>query len=148
MFAGFKKPRHHALKEGITLTGNVQAKPAAADEERFAIALTKRGLTFWFRLNPTNVPTGLPGWVELDFLVETTGLKTMQKAGMYKAIEIDDLTFVHSGQRKHADMVLKDQKRLFGLAQKGILLPEIEHIDAALLTSVKDADKLVKKLFG
>lgn len=142
----FRRPRLTVPKDQTILTGNVQAKPAAADEERYAIALTKQHLTFWFRLNPTNVPIGLPGSVELDFLVEMTGLPTMQHSGLYKAIEIDDLTFIHFGQRKKADMIIKDQKRIEGLARWGIQVPEIIHVDAARLSTQQGADQAVKEI--
>lgn len=51
------------------LTGLVKGEVARADEERFARALDKLGYEYYFRSNPTDIPTGRPGWVELDFLI-------------------------------------------------------------------------------
>ena len=118
------------------LTGSIKGMPAAKGEERFANAL--RGYEFRFRINPTGIPRGMPGWLELDFLINTPF--------GYRAIEIDDMEFVHRGVRKSAEMVLKDNRRKKGLAGMGIDVREIEHIDTALLETQEDANTVVRNL--
>jgi len=133
-----KKPTF--ANEPEQLSGQVNGIDAAQDEERYARALDRNKAVrrYWFRINPTGIPKGMPGWLELDFLVET-GFE-------YRAFELDDMEFVHRGQRKGAEMVIKDLKRREGLALMGIVVKEIEHIDAAKLQNQDDADRTVRNL--
>jgi len=135
----FKK-RQKFSREVETLTGEVQGKPAAEGEERFAKTLRKRNLQFWFNINPTNVPKGKPGWLTLDHLVKT-------RFG-FRAFEIDDLEFIHKGQRKKAEDALKDERRLDGLNRKGYNIRKIEHIDNAKLKTQESSDETGQRLFG
>jgi hypothetical protein len=127
-------------KEAEQLTGTVNGIAAVQGEERFARALRKdsKARRFYFRVNPTTVPRGFPGWLELDFLVETNF--------GWRAFEIDGMDFVHRGIRKAAEMVVKDLKRREGLAKMGISVRDIEHVDEASLQTQEAADKTVKNL--
>ena len=134
------KSRPKFSKEEETLTGVVQDKPAAEGEERLAKTLSKRKMKFAFGTNPTGIPTGMPGWLTLDFLVET-------RFGI-RAFEIDDLEFIHKGQREKAEQLIKDARRLEGLNKQGYNVRKIEHIDNAKLLTQDDADKTGRELFG
>jgi hypothetical protein len=140
-----KTPAPHTQKpsfatEAEQLSGQVRGIDAAMGEERFAKALNKHKSVreYYFRVNPSGVPRGMPGWLELDFLVQAT-------AG-WRAFEIDNMEFVHRGQRKGAEMVLKDNLRKKGLANMGIIVREIEHIDEADLQTVEDAQRVAREL--
>lgn len=132
--------KQYFSKEVETLKGEVQGKPAKEGEERFSKTLNKRRLEFWFNINPTGIPRGKPGWLTLDHLVKT-------RFG-FRAFEIDDLEFIHKGQRKKAEDAIKDMRRLDGLNKQGYNIRKIEHIDNAKLKTQESSDEVGQRLFG
>jgi len=134
------KRRQKFSKQVETLRGEVQGKTAQEGEERFAKTMNKRNMRFWYEINPTGIPKGKPGWLTLDYLVQT-------RFG-FRAFEIDDLEFIHKGQRKKAEDALKDMRRLDGLNKKGYNVRKIEHIDNAKLLTQDRSDETGQRLFG
>lgn len=125
------------------LDGFVQGKKATDDEERFAKALDKIGSVqgYEFRM-ALGAPRGMPGWRELDYLVQTPG--------GWRAFEIDDTSFVHRGESaRNADQT-RDLQRIQALERQGIHLARgIEHVDAVMwLDTQAKADARVRELFG
>jgi hypothetical protein len=131
-----RKPKVAKVGEEV-LSGFVDGMPAKRDEEFFVQEVRKhpnhRGSSFRMALG---APRNMPGWLELDVLVET--------ANGYRAFELDDMSFVHLGQRESAETKVKDMRRMNGLAKYGIT-PRmgIEHIDAS---DLEDRQKTKKKL--
>jgi len=118
------KPKVAKVGEEI-LSGFVDGIPAARGEEFFMQEVRKlpnhRGSQFRMTLG---APRNMPGWLEMDALIQTIN--------GYRAFEIDDMSFVHLGQRESAETKVKDLRRMKGLLKYGIT-PRygIEHIDAA-----------------
>jgi len=122
------------------LSGFVDGIPAKRDEELFMSEVRKhpshRGSEFRMTLG---APRHMPGWLELDALIETFG--------GFRAFEIDDMSFVHLGQREDAETKVKDGRRLAGLAKYGINPRKgIEHLDASDLEDRTMAKELVREL--
>lgn len=57
--------------------------------------------------------------VQLDFL--------FRNGAAWKAVEVDDTTFVHKGEREYNETLIKDQKRRTELAKKGVSVDKILH---------------------
>ena len=136
----FPSNKPQIAKEGEELlSGYVDGKPAKRDEEFFMQEARKlpnvRSSEFRMTLG---APRGLPGWLELDALIETYN--------GFRAFEIDDMSFVHLGQRESAETVLKDKRRRDGLAKYGINIVKVEHLDAADLETREAARKLLREL--
>jgi hypothetical protein len=113
--------------------GEVQGKKASQIEERFAKALDKKGIPYQFRV-AVGASRNMPGWKELDFLVE--------KSGTYFAVEIDS-AFTHrdkgSSDVLHDAIVLKE---LAGLP----MYPEVLHFDMERdLVTQEETDKTVER---
>jgi hypothetical protein len=121
------------------LSGYFAGLPAKRDEEFFMQEASRmpsvRNVEFRMAIG---APKGLPGWLELDGLLETYS--------GYRAFEIDDMSFVHLGQREDAETKVKDLRRIEGLKQKGVFVDKIEHLDAADLTTREQARQLLRKL--
>jgi hypothetical protein len=121
------------------LTGAVQGKQASAPEERFARALDKLNITYLFRYT-VGAPRGLPGWKELDFLI--------QNGSIIYAYEVDT-AFTHR-EKAYADVlhdaiILNDPE----INSLGTLYPQVFHVHGELdLADQKSADKYAKKQFG
>lgn len=138
-FSSPRKPQF-ARDGEEALSGFVDGLPAKRDEEFFMSEIRKhpshRGSEFRKTLG---APRHMPGWLELDALVETFG--------GYHAFEIDDMSFVHLGQRESAETKVKDGRRMAGLAEYGIIpVKGIEHLDAADLETRAQTKKLVREL--
>lgn len=133
----FPSSKQQTAKDGEEiLSGYVDGIPAKRDEEFFLSEVRKlpNVLSSEFRM-AVGAPKNLPGWLELDALIGTF-------AG-YRAFEIDDMSFVHLGQREAAETKLKDIRRVDGLRKIGVNVREIEHIDAA---DLEDRDKTKTKI--
>ncbi len=133
------KPKVAKVGEEI-LSGFVDGIPAARGEEFFMQEVRKlathRGSQFRMALG---APRNMPGWLEMDALIETVN--------GYRAFEIDDMSFVHLGQRESAETKVKDLRRMNGLAKYGITPRKgIEHIDAADLDNRMLAKKTIAEL--
>ena len=121
------------------LSGYVDGMPAKRDEEFFMTEARRRPTVMSSEFRMTlGAPRNMPGWLELDALIET-------HSG-YRAFEIDDLSFVHLGQREAAETVVKDHRRISGLNDIGVNVRKIEHIDAADLTTRQDTKDLLRKI--
>jgi hypothetical protein len=126
-------------KEPEQLSGQFRGMKASDIEERFGTALQKSKLVInvMFRI-PIGAPRGMPGWNELDFLVETyTG---------YRAFQTDDVEFVHLGTS--AKDAFTDLKILINLQKDGIIIREIEHVKSTKLTDSKQSNATVRELLG
>lgn len=132
-----KAKRAKFASEAEQLLGSVKGMDAKQGEERFAKALDEIGevLGYQFRI-AVGAPRGMPGWKELDFLIQTIY--------GYTAVEIDDMSFVHLG--KQAEMTMEDGIRIAGLADMGVNVRQIEHVDNARLQNQEDAARAVKEL--
>jgi len=132
-----RRPRLDNGDEPEVLAGEVMGMKASAPEERMARALGKVQAPFEFRYT-LGAPRGLPGWFEIDFLVE--------KNGMVYPIEIDT-EFTHR-QKSRSD-VLHDAKALVELEQTGMAVyPKVLHIDGeSELVNQRAADATAKRLF-
>lgn len=133
------KPRVAKVGEE-TLSGYVDGIPAARGEEFFVQEVRKhpnhRSSEFRMTLG---APRNLPGWLEMDVLIETYS--------GYRAFEIDDMSFVHLGQRESAETVIKDKRRMDGLSKMGIYPRKgIEHLDAADLDDRQLTRKTLREL--
>ncbi len=133
------KPKVAKVGEEI-LSGFVDGIPAARGEEFFMQEVRKlpnhKGSQFRMTLG---APRNMPGWLEMDALIETIN--------GYRAFEIDDMSFVHLGQRESAETKVKDLRRMNGLAKYGITPRKgIEHIDAADLDNRMLAKNTIAEL--
>jgi len=140
--AGFSAPgKPQFARDGEeVLTGFVDGIPAKRDEEFFMSEVRKvpsvKNSTFRMAVG---APRHMPGWLELDALLETMG--------GFRAFEIDDMSFVHLGQRENAETKVKDLRRVAGLAKYGINVPKgIEHLDAADLETRAQTKNVVREL--
>lgn len=138
-FSTPRKPQFARDGEEI-LTGFVDGLPAKRDEEFFMSEVRKVPTVRSSEFRKTlGAPRHMPGWLELDALIETFG--------GFRAFEIDDMSFVHLGQRENAETKVKDGRRLAGLAKYGIQPHKgIEHLDAADLETRAMAKSLVREL--
>lgn len=132
-----KAPRAKFAKEGEILTGKVKGIDAKADEERFAKGLNRYPdvRQYFFRL-AVGAPRGMPGWKELDFLIETFH--------GWVAVEVDDMEFVHKG--KTSEMQMADLQRITGLKDIGVDVHEIHHVPAARLADEQGVDQVIREL--
>lgn len=128
-----------ATAEEEVLSGYFDGKPAKRGEEFFMQEAERmenvRSVEFRMTLG---APKGMPGWLELDALIETYN--------GWRAFEIDDLSFVHLGQREAAETKVKDSRRVEGLRRLAISVREIEHIDNARLETRADAAETLRSL--
>ncbi len=125
------KPKFATIAE--QLMGQVKGMKASQIEERFAQALDKKGVFYYFRLPIGN--RGEPGWKELDFLVV--------HGGAYYPVEIEDITFVHRGTAS-ADI----QKDLVTIEYLKEYNPfPVQHVTNERLGTAEDADLVVKEMF-
>ena len=121
------------------LSGFVDGMPAKRDEEFFMQEIRRLPGVGKTEFRATlGAARFMPGWLELDALVET------QRG--YRAFEIDDMSFVHLGQRESNETKIKDHRRIDGLKKKGINVRVIEHLDAADLETRAEAKKLIRKI--
>lgn len=133
------KPQIAPAEEQELLTGSVRGLKASAPEERLANALDKKGFQYLFRYS-VGAPRGLPGWKELDFLVQARGL-------LY-AVEVDT-AFTHRTKANsdvlHDAIVLNDKE----LQTMGQLWPTVTHVDGESdLVDAKNSDTFVAAHFG
>ena len=116
-----RRPQVARVGEEV-LSGYIDGFPAARGEEFLVTELRKsrnvRNVSFRMAVG---APRNLPGWLELDVLVETFN--------GYRAFEVDDMSFVHRGGREEAESKVKDLRRLTGLQKMGYNVRVIEHID-------------------
>jgi len=122
------------------LTGKVQNLKAAQGEERFSRTLDKakkkRLVTnYFFRMSP-GVPKQMPGWRELDFLVQTL-TNTV-------AISVKGAGFVHKDTA--AKDKLDELLLLSRLKKLGYSVRKIETIFDYQLATQEMADKVGKSL--
>ena len=120
-------------KEPEQLTGLVRGENASDLEERFAKALDKRNIDYYFRL-PIGGNRGDPGWKELDFLVVSGG---------YYPVEIENITFIHLG--KTAEDTLKDAFTLEYLKEYNPY--PVRHVTNERLGNDESAEKVVREMF-
>lgn len=121
------------------LTGFIGEYQASAPEERYATALTAAGISFQYKWT-LGAPRGLPGWKELDFVV--------QFGGLLYADEVDT-AFTHREKQNadvlHDAIVMNDQE----LKAMGLWWPFVTHIDGDYdLSSFSSARQYVRRRFG
>lgn len=137
-FPNMNKPDIATADEEV-LSGYFDGIPANRGEEFFMQEADRmenvRSVEFRMTLG---APKGLPGWLELDALIETYN--------GFRAFEIDDMSFVHLGQREAAETKVKDSRRIDGLRRMAISVREIEHVDAAELGTRADAAEVLRSL--
>lgn len=133
-----RRPRLTDREEPEVLGGSVQNMKASQPEERFAKALSRVGVDGYEFRRSVGAPRGLPGWLELDFLVAARGQ-------MY-AIEVDT-AFTH--RDKGRKDVLHDALLLSHLEKEGLqVYPKVIHLDGESdLVDEKWAYATAKRLF-
>ena len=120
------------------LSGAFKGMKASDIEERFGNALMTHPsvVQVLFRM-PVGAPRGMPGWKELDFLVQT-------HYG-WRAFQTDDIEFIHVGGSKVkdalTDLVIRD-----ALKRDGIEIREVERIKSIDLNDFKQAKAKVMEL--
>ena len=122
-------------KSAEQLYGSVNGMSATEGEERFYRAITKNTNVqgTLFRMS-VGAPKGMPGWKELDFLVQTyTG---------YKAIQIDGADYVHRGTTEEDKM--RDLITINYLAQYGV--NEVVHVRADQLETQEGANEIARRI--
>lgn len=118
------------------LSGEVNGRRASKAEERLAIVLTRKGISFYFRYT-LGAPRGLSGWFEVDFVIQTQS--------MIYAVEVDS-AFTHA-TKKEKDR-LHDARVLKALEKKGNVFPIVIHIDGEVdLIDDKTTEATVRRLF-
>lgn len=133
-----RRPRLDNGDEAEVLSGEVQGMKASALEERFARALDKERISYQFRYT-IGAPRGLPGWKELDYLIE--------RNGQIYAVEVDS-AFTHRNKgesdRLHDAIVLSE------LEQEGFqAFPQVIHLQGETdLINQRQADATANKLFS
>jgi hypothetical protein len=124
-------------KDEEVLSGVVKDMSAAAGEERLARALDKHPAVLGYEFRKAvGAPRGMPGWKELDFLIET--------AFRYVAVEVDNMSFIHLG--RDAESVFEDAQRIEGLAKISVDVYEIKHVDEARLSVQIGAEQVAREL--
>ena len=133
-----RRPAWDNGDEAELLEGQVNGMKASAPEERMAKALSGKKIPFEFRYT-LGAPRGLPGFKELDFLIQANG--------QYYAVECDT-EFTH--RNKGASDVLHDAIVLKDLRGEGFqVFPEVLHIMGETdLADQLSANNTVKRLFG
>jgi hypothetical protein len=124
------------------LTGYIQGKPAASQaEERLANALSKdpRVSAFEYSMENLVAPKGMPGWKQLDFLVQWEG-------GRYQAISMEDETFVHHGPSAALVDSMDNMEFVYALNKLGVAIDGVTRLDAALYDTQESADAQEKQL--
>jgi hypothetical protein len=131
--------RRSSANEPELFTGMVKGFNASKGEERAANALSKnqRVKEFWFRVS-VGVERNMPGWKELDFLIESTG-------GMHYAVEVDSV-FTH--RDKGTSDILHDAIILEALKYLNVF-PRVTHWDIDRdLPNAEIAKQTVANLIG
>lgn len=127
-------------REAELFTGTVKGFKASKGEERAANALWRspKVADFTFRMTIGAEARNLPGWKELDFLIEST-------AGMYYAVEVDS-AFSH--RLKGTSDILHDAIILENLKHLNIY-PSVIHWDIDHdLPNAAVAKQTVRNLVG
>lgn len=126
-------------EEPELFTGQVRGFKASQGEERAANALDRnpRVRNFFFRMT-IGAERNMPGWKELDFLIEAA-------SGMWYAVEVDS-QFTH--RDKQAGDILHDAIVLDSLRSLNVF-PEVIHWDIDRdLPNARTAAMTVKQLTG
>lgn len=134
------RPRFDNGNEPELFEGSIQGKKASQPEERFAKALNKNKVVDGYEFRYTiGAPRGMPGWKEIDFLVNVRG--------MVYAFECDT-AFTH--RDKGVADKLHDAIAIKSLNGQGMnLFPQIIHLDGEReLDTPKNAERTVKRLFA
>jgi hypothetical protein len=124
------------------LSGMIQGKVAdSAAEERFAQSLAKdpRVMNYWYKLEDLVAPKGMPGWKQLDFLVQSVG-------GQYTAVAMADLTFVHHGAASNSTDALDSMLFKNALASQGINIDQVQWLDASKYDTQEASDQQVRDM--
>ncbi len=132
------KPTREVTEE---LTGYVRGIPANSEaEERFARGLEKNPnvVGYWFRV-PMGAPRGMPGWKELDFLVQTA-------SGQAFAFQIADFEFIHHGAKATAYDQIESQLIKDYLSKDGFIIDEVTWVDANKLADQEEADFITSEI--
>lgn len=126
-------------KDEEQLTGQFRGMKASDIEERFGNSLqrNRRIRNVYFRV-PVGAPRGMPGWKELDFLVETYS--------GWRAFQTDDVEFVHVGSDSRD--ALTDVIILEALRRDGIYISRVERIQSIRITDDEQSDQTVRELIG
>jgi hypothetical protein len=127
-------------REAELFTGTVKGFKASKGEERAANALyaNTKVANFFFRMTIGAEGRNLPGWKELDYLIEST-------TGMYYAVEVDS-QFSH--RLKGTSDILHDAIILENLNHLNIY-PQVVHWDIDRdLPNAAVAKQTVKNLVG
>jgi hypothetical protein len=115
------------------LFGVVRDMKASDIEERFARSLDRMGVSYWFRL-PVGAPRGMPGYNELDFLVQSGGYYPIQIDGEYS----------HLG--KEAKDMIADARIMEELKQYSPM--PITHVMYMKLSNQKASDMVAREILG
>ena len=134
-----EKPKYVGDDKEEQLLGEVQGMPASQGEERMARALSKAGIQYQFRYS-VGAPRNMPGWKELDFLI--------QHRGLVYAVEVDT-AFTHREKQNtdvlHDAIILNDKY----INSLGSLYPKVFHADGESdLVNQQNADNYVKRVIG
>lgn len=121
------------VKEKEQLSGMVRGMGASDIEERFARSLDRMGVSYWFRL-PVGAPRGMPGYNELDFLVNSGGYYPIQIDGEYS----------HLG--KEAKDMIADARIMEELKQYSPM--PIIHVIYTKLGNQKASDMVAREILG
>jgi hypothetical protein len=131
--------RSGPAREPELFTGQVKGFKASMGEERAANALVQnpKVADFFFRMT-IGAERNMPGFKELDYLIETTG-------GMYYAVEVDS-AFTH--RDKGTSDILHDAIVLENLKNLNVY-PQVIHWDIDRdLPDARTARQTVKNLVG
>jgi len=125
------------------MTGFINGIPAdsQAEERFFNYASRARGVYgVMYKLEDLVAPRGMPGWKQLDFLVQ-------MRSGEYRAFQLGDMSFIHEGQRAGSIDFMNDILIQKGLRNQGVEVSKIEWINSADLDTNDLAEITVKELF-
>lgn len=124
------------------LTGFIQGIRADSKaEERFSIALYKRRNVASFRYSFIIGTMGMPGWKQLDFLVQLT-------TGTFMAFSVKDTEFVHHGVAVTEQDAINEIFIRQQLEKDGIIIDKVRTIDARDLDTQNLADNTARRIFG
>jgi hypothetical protein len=122
------------------LTGIINGIRAnSKGEERFARALAKDPNIAGFIYSYIVGTQGMPGWKQLDFLVQT-------KSGDFHAFSIKDYEFVHHGVASDTQDMINEVTIIEQLEKTGFPVRVVESIDSRDLDTQEQADALVKEI--
>jgi hypothetical protein len=134
------RPAQEGAPAENPLTGYIDGIPAdSMAEERFANSMKKSLAIMGFKYKFIIGTEGMPGWKQLDFLVEKVD-------GQILAVSVKDTEFIHHGEAATAQDAANEMYIIEKLRQQQIYIDSVKTIDAKDLDTQALSDKTLQRL--